>query len=116
VASGTDGKGRSVIREVLWKVWEEPGLGHLRLAVRDSGVIADGIALGVAEEGRPFRLAYEVRCDAYWRVRYARLNTGEGGAITYRFVSLDGGFRADLPVDPDGLVLDYPGRFRRVFP
>lgn len=36
----------------------------------------------------------------------------------YRFESLDGGsgFTADLPVDADGLVLDYPGLFRRVPP
>ena len=188
-----------MIREAMWKAWEEPGLGHLRLAVRQSGVVAEGLVLGVAD-GHPFRLSYEVRCDPYWRVRaarvgvpgdsprvelfsdgegnwtgpdgravsylkgceyvdisetpftnslpirrlgiapgesaeiavaylegaelqpwpepqrYTRLNTGEGGATTYRFVSLDGGFRADLPVDLDGLVLDYPGLFRRVFP
>ena len=67
-----------MIREVMWRAWEQPGLRHLRLAVRDGGVIADGIVLGVAE-GRPFRLAYEVRCDAYWRGRrYARVGvTGE---------------------------------------
>jgi hypothetical protein len=29
--------------------------------------------------------------------------------------ALDGdGFRAELPVDEDGIVLDYPGMFRRV--
>ena len=32
----------------------------------------------------------------------------------YRFESLSSGFRADIPVDGDGLVLDYPGVFRRV--
>lgn len=33
----------------------------------------------------------------------------------YRFESLDGsGFRVDLPVDEDGVVLDYPGLFKRV--
>jgi hypothetical protein len=33
----------------------------------------------------------------------------------YLFESLDGsGFRAELTVDEDGLVLDYPGLFRRV--
>jgi hypothetical protein len=47
--------------------------------------------------------------------RYTYLETGDGGG-TYRFVSLDGEFSADLPVDQDGLVLDYPGQFRRVFP
>ena len=32
----------------------------------------------------------------------------------YCFKSLSSGFRADIPVDGDGLVLDYPGMFRRV--
>jgi hypothetical protein len=47
-------------------------LGHLRLAVRDSGVVANGVVLGVAE-GHPFCVAYEVRCDANWQVRYWKL-------------------------------------------
>ena len=47
--------------------------------------------------------------------RYTRLETEEGVEI-YRFLSLDGGSTADLPVDPDGLVLDYPGLFRRALP
>jgi hypothetical protein len=35
----------------------------------------------------------------------------------YRFENLDGsGFRAELPVDEDGIVLDYPDLFRRVQP
>ena len=182
-------------REVLWSAWDDPGLGHLRLTVRDSGAVADGLVLGLAE-GRPFRVAYEVRCDVDWRVRAARvgvpgeppkvelfsdgegtwtasdgqplvglegceyidisvtpftntlpirrlcLKLGESADISvvyfnglelqpwpepqrytclekgnesglYRFLSLDGGFTADLPVDADGLVLDYPGLFRR---
>jgi len=197
-ASETNGKGRRVIREVVWSAWHGPGLSHLHLAVRDSGVVADGSVLGMAE-GRPFRIAYEVRCDRLWRVRFARvgvtgeapkvelLSDGEGNwtgpdgrAVTYlegceyvdisetpftntlpirrlglapgesaeitvayfdgaelqpwpepqrytclekgdsggryRFLSLDGGFTADLPVDADGLVLDYPGLFKRAFP
>jgi hypothetical protein len=150
-------------------------------------------------DGCPFRFAYEVRCDAYWRVRYARvgapgeqprvelLSDGEGHWTTadgravkylegceyvdiaetpftntlpvrrlglscgesaeiavayfdgaelqpspepqrytrlekdeegelYRFESLDAGFTADLVVDADGLVVDYPGLFRRALP
>jgi len=187
-----------VIREVMWQAWDGPGLGHLRLAVRDGGVVADGVVLGMTE-GRPFRLAYEVRCDRLWRVRAARvgvpgespkvellsdgegswetadgravpylegcryvdisetpftntfpirhlgLSPGESAEITvayfdgvelqpwpepqrytclektdegglYRYLSLDGGFTADLPVDADGLVLDYPGLFKRALP
>jgi hypothetical protein len=83
-----------VIREVMWTAWGDPGLGHLRLAVRDSGIVADGLVLGLAE-GRPFRVAYEVHCDAGWRVRAARVGTpgkppkvellsdGEGRWATY---------------------------------
>jgi uncharacterized protein len=37
------------------------------------------------------------------------------GDRLYLFESLDGsGFRAELPVDEHGIVLDYPGLFRRV--
>lgn len=187
-----------MVREVMWQAWDGPGLGHLHLAVRDSGIVADGMVVGVADE-RPFRLAYEVRCDAYWRVRAARvgvpgepakvelISDGEGNWTTpggravaylegcryvdisatpftntlpirrlgltsgeatdisvayfdgtelqpwpepqrytclekdgrgglYRFLSLDGGFTADLPVDADGLVVDYPELFKRVMP
>ena len=187
-----------MVREVMWWAWDGPGLGHLRLAVRDSGVVADGMVLGVSDE-LPFRLAYEVRCDAYWRVRaarvgvpgeppevelfsdgegnwrgsdgralsyldgcryidisetpftntlpirrlglapggsaeisvayfdgielqpwpepqrYACLEKGDRGGL-YRFLSLDGGFTADLAVDQDGLVVDYPGLFKRALP
>jgi len=182
-------------REVMWWAWNDPGLEHLRRAVRDSVAVADGVVLGVAD-GRPFRLAYEARCDSRWRVRYARVGTlgeppkvelvsdGEGNwegadgrALAYlrgcryvdifatpfantlpirrlapgesadifvayfdetdlqpwpepqryaflgkddrgglyRFLGLDRGFTADLRVDPDGLVVDYPGLFRRAF-
>lgn len=50
------------------------------------------------------------------RQRYTCLEHDDRGGL-YRYESLDGefaGFAADLPVDADGLVLDYPGLFRRV--
>jgi uncharacterized protein len=187
-----------VRRDVMWWAWDGPGLGHLCLMVGEDGIVADGMVIGVTE-GRPFRLAYEVRCDVGWQVRAMRigvpgeppgvhvLSNGEGNWTTpdgrsvphlegctdvdisvtpftntlpirrlglapvesaevsvayiegtelqawpepqrytclekgdrgglYRFLSLDGGFTADLLVDGDGLVLDYPGLFRRVLP
>ena len=187
-----------MLRELMWWAWNGPGLGHLRLMVRDSGAVADGLVLGV-NDGRPFRVAYEVRCDAHWRVRAARvgvpgepprvklLSDGEGswmgsdgrvlphlegceyvdisetpftntlpirrlrlapgesaeiavvyldgtelqpwpepqryacleeddGGGLYRFESIDGGFTTDLSVDSDGLVMDYPGLFKRALP
>jgi hypothetical protein len=69
---GNGREGAPTIREAMWSAWQGLGLGHLRLAVRESGVVADGLVLGVAD-GRPFRLSYEVRCDPYWRVRAARV-------------------------------------------
>jgi hypothetical protein len=83
-----------VIREVMWTAWDDPGLGHLPLAVRDSGVVADGMVLGAAE-GHLFRVAYKAHCDTGWRVRAVRvgipgetpkvelLSDGEGNWSTY---------------------------------
>jgi uncharacterized protein len=42
--------------------------------------------------------------------RYTALDAG----TLYRFESLESGFTADLPVDEDGFVLDYPGLFKRL--
>ena len=48
------------------------------------------------------------------RQRYTCLEIGpEGGR--YRYESVSSGFTAELPVDGDGLVVDYPGLFRRVW-
>ena len=52
------------------------------------------------------------------RQRYTCLERDDRDGL-YRFESLDGefaGFAANLPVDADGLVLDYPDLFRRVRP
>jgi hypothetical protein len=187
----------SVERELMWAPWEGPGLEHLRLVTSGSGVVANGLVIGL-EAGRPFRIGYEVRCDGRWRVREVRVATpdserpvlelltdGEGHwkrgggepvpelegridvdisatpftntlpirrlalepgeseelAVTYirvpellvgperqrygclqaqadgglyRFEALPSGFTAELPVDADGLVIDYPGLFRRL--
>ncbi|QDL91376.1 transcriptional regulator [Paroceanicella profunda] len=43
------------------------------------------------------------------RQRYTRLGAGR-----YLYESVESGFRAELPVDADGLVGDYPGLFRRL--
>lgn len=45
--------------------------------------------------------------------RYTCLEQRADGA-TFRFEQLATGFTADLQVDADGLVLDYPGLFERV--
>lgn len=67
----------------------------------------------VVGERREFRMTWvaapslsvEPKAQAYTRVTQDR----------YLFESLDGeGFRAELLVDGDGIVIDYPGLFRRV--
>ena len=49
------------------------------------------------------------------RQRYTCLERVKEGVL-YRYESLSSGFTAELAVDADGLVVDYPGIFRRVWP
>lgn len=80
------------------------------LPIRRLGLVpgeTSDISVAYIEPGKPRAWA---ECQ-----RYGCLESSPSGAL-YRFESLDGCFTADLPVDPDGLVLDYPGLFRRVFP
>ncbi|MEZ5648695.1 MAG: putative glycolipid-binding domain-containing protein, partial [Alphaproteobacteria bacterium] len=44
------------------------------------------------------------------RQRYTCLEPGK----IYRYEGLDSGFAAEITVDDDGLVIDYPGIFRRM--
>jgi hypothetical protein len=48
------------------------------------------------------------------RQRYGCLEAQADGGL-YRFEALPSGFTAELPVDADGLVTDYPGLFRRAW-
>lgn len=50
-----------------------------------------------------------------FRQRYTRLDAAEGQR-RYRYKSLESGFTADLAVDSDGFVIDYPTIWRRVWP
>jgi hypothetical protein len=49
------------------------------------------------------------------RQRYEHVSRRDDGAVV-RYVSLDGEFRANLEVDEDGLVVEYPHLARRVSP
>ena len=48
------------------------------------------------------------------RQRYGCLEARSDGGL-YRFEALPSGFTAELPVDADGLVIDYSGLFRRAW-
>lgn len=47
--------------------------------------------------------------------RYTCLATDASGG-RYRYEGLESAYQTELPVDADGLVVAYPGWFRRVFP
>jgi hypothetical protein len=71
-----------------------------------------GLAAGASAEIRAVYVAVPELAVRAFRQRYTLLQVGAAGA-TYRYESLESGFRADLPVDEDGLLLEYPGYFRR---
>ena len=48
------------------------------------------------------------------RQRYACLEAQVHGGL-YRFEALPSGFTAELPTDAEGVVIDYPGLFRRMW-
>jgi uncharacterized protein len=59
------------------------------------------------------RLCYISLPDLIVSAANQRYTALDGGSF-YRFESLESGFTADLPVDEDGFVLDYPSLFRRL--
>ncbi|WP_137286525.1 putative glycolipid-binding domain-containing protein [Halorussus salinisoli] len=48
--------------------------------------------------------------------RYTCLRSLDDDGGRFRYENVESGFTAELPVDSDGVVLDYPGIFRRAFP
>jgi uncharacterized protein len=56
------------------------------------------------------RVAFDTFEPYAARQRYACLEDGK----LYRYENADGSFTADLPLDEDGLVLDYPEMFERL--
>ncbi len=60
-------------REVMWAPRHGAGLEHLRLALIEEGIAVNSLTIGLDEQGRAFRLGYEMRCDGAWRVRELRV-------------------------------------------
>ncbi len=66
-----------------------------------------------AGESMEIRLCYISMPDLIVSAASQRYTALDPGSL-YRFESLEDGFTADLPVDQDGFVLDYPGLFKRL--
>ena len=75
--------------EALWRPWSGPGLEHLRLTRRGAQNVADSLVI-VVDAGRVYRVAYDVRCDARWRVRELRVSSTTADAATTRWLEADG--------------------------
>jgi uncharacterized protein len=86
-------------RDVMWSPWTGAGLEHLALACDEEGVLADGVVIGV-EGGLRFRVRYEVRCDAGWRVREVSVVLLESDGTSVRLLTDREGRRTTLDGEP----------------
>jgi hypothetical protein len=75
-----------VSRDVYGAPWDGLGCEHAHLAAGPEGARVDGLVL--------------LRRDG----------------VAIRRLGLAGGFSAELRVDSDGLAIDYPETFRRIWP
>jgi hypothetical protein len=73
-----------------------------------------GLELGESEDLRVAYIRVPELLVGPERQRYGCLEAQADGGL-YRFEALPSGFTAELPVDADGFVLDYPGLFRRAW-
>src|SRR5438093_468956 len=89
-------KGSVMERNIMWTPWSDLGLEHLHLQQQDGNILAPEM---------------ELLTD---RQRYTPLESFAHGGL-YRYESLESNFIAELPVDSDGLVIDYPSLFRSVW-
>ena len=70
-------------RNVMWFPWDDPGLEHLRLAMDNEKILADGMILRV-KDGNSFRAHYKIRCDSAWRVREADISLLDSNSQSIR--------------------------------
>jgi hypothetical protein len=71
---------------VMWVPWTGVGLEHLALIWDEEGTRADGVVIGVEDEV-PFRIRYEVHCDARWRVREVKVASLVSGGAYVKFLA-----------------------------
>jgi len=106
----------------MWQPWTGPGLESLRLVEDADGVRVDSVTIGV-HEGAPFAIRYAIRCDAAWHVRDVEIASLEGRSTTLalssngmgRWTDGAGDVSAEITVDADGLVVEYPQIARQVW-
>ncbi len=61
---------------VLWRWLDGSGMEHCRLVEREAGVTLAGVVIAYA--AAPWRIEYEIRCDASWRTRTVTVRAEQG--------------------------------------
>lgn len=100
---------------VFWTHVHQPGLEQLHVVEHETGVVADGLVLGIAG-ATPFRMRYHVRADSAWTVQECHLQMiGEQGqtvslssdgmghwidAADTAYSALDGCLAVDISMTP----------------
>lgn len=86
-----------MFRDVFWTPVEDTGLEHLQLTEDRAGVAAESAVMR-ANDGKPFRILYQIDCDRSWRTRRVHVATlgGHSQSMTLR-------------ADGDGTWIDEQG-------
>jgi hypothetical protein len=77
-----------------WIPLQQTGLEQLHLVEDETGVVADGLVLGI-EHATPFRLWYQVRTDSSWNVQECLLQVGGENGQTMHLYSDGQGYWTD---------------------
>jgi hypothetical protein len=91
----TVGHDDHLVRALLWRREDEPGMEHFRLHDGAGGARLVGTVL-LAHDGAPLHAEYEVECSAAWETRAVRVTQRYGGAVRALALTVsDGRWRHD---------------------
>ncbi len=100
-------------KNAVWQQWDNIGLEYLTLTQNNDNVKIDSVVIGF-EDNIPFRLHYEIQCDAHYRVQQVTISLVGKEAITLTtngtgnwfdkdnqpLPSLDGCYEIDITATP----------------
>ena len=64
-------------RDVLWRLLDDVGLEHCRLASEPRGHVLTGLVV-TTEDGRPVTIEYRIGCDRFWHTREVCITLVDG--------------------------------------
>lgn len=98
----------------IWQRIDSTALEYLTLSETSNSVQVESVVIGIHEDGTPYRLHYQIDCDAHYQVRQVNLNlvgrdplrlTNDGAghwfdAANHPLPHLDGCFDIDITATP----------------